>query len=155
MRCIRFALLLIICAVGVSAADIPSYTVTVAAPRFSLVAFPFRLRQLCGPNALGCTQISGATLAAQCRYDDGAWRANVAASFVPYVFLPAESRERVLHHELTHIDDIDRALEFRVRALAVRSFPSATECQAAAASEGDQLDSVLRTFARQSFHKRR
>lgn len=155
----RTALVLAIVLVLVPVAHaerLTSYTVAVAAPRYSFVAAGDLLIALCGPQTEGCTYIKGASFSASCVPDGDAWRMAPAVSFIPYVYIGISvRRDHIIEHELTHIDDVQRSMERYARDVAAARYPSLDQCRESAAFERGRIEDLARSYAQKSFEVRR
>jgi hypothetical protein len=143
-------------ALRVKADELPSYSVTVAAPRETRVVTPDELRMLCGPQTNGCTHVMGTTLHTDCVAHADGWRMSPSVSFVPFVYVGVQGgAERIFEHEMNHIADIEASLEMHVRHLANERFSSIEQCRESATIEQNRIERITRQFARESFEVRR
>ena len=129
---------------------IPSYSVTIGAPRLQRVAEREVLTTLCGANALACTHISGLSFTGDCQSNASSTRARLEMSFVPYVYIGTRSPTWTLQHEFGHLDDLQQELERYARRIAATDFRTADECHATLVSEQQHFQATLRQFVAQS-----
>jgi hypothetical protein len=143
-------------ALRVKADEIPSYSVTVGAPRETRVVTPDQLRMFCGPETRGCTHVMGTTLHTDCVTHADGWRMIPSVSFVPFVYVGAQGgAAHIFEHELNHISDIEKSLEMHVRHLANERFSSLEQCRESATIERNRIEKITRQFAQESFEERR